>query len=117
MEPVKNKNVLIGASFAGLTSAFWMVEMGYKVTVVEKGSGLKMGGTPVDIEDQTVDIVKRMRLFQQIKANRISLERWEFKNAEDFTERAVLIKKPGEELPDNEFEIERDVLLTCCLKS
>ncbi|MCF0065594.1 hypothetical protein MUK70_10960 [Dyadobacter chenwenxiniae] len=80
MEPVKNKNVLIsGASFAGLTSAFWMVEMGYKVTVVEIGSGLKMGGTPADIKDQTVDIVKRMGLFQQIKANRISLERWEFK--------------------------------------
>ncbi len=112
MEPQKNRNVLIsGASFAGLTTAFWMTRMGYKVTIVELGNQLKMGGTPVDIKDQTIDIVKRMGLFEKIKANRLGLERWELKNADDVTERTVLLKQPGEELPDNEFEIERDVLL------
>ena len=106
------KKVLIsGASFAGLTTAFWMNKMGYKVTVVETSSDLKKGGTPVDIKDQTVDIVKRMGLFEQIKAKRLGLERWEFKNAEDVTIRTMLLKQPGEELPDDEFEIERDVLL------
>ncbi len=112
MEPITNKSVLIsGASFAGLTSAFWLAKMGYQVTIVEIGAQLKMGGTPVDIKEQTVDIVKRMGLFEQIKANRLSLEKWEFKNAADVTERTMLLKQPGEELPDNEFEIERDVLL------
>jgi 2-polyprenyl-6-methoxyphenol hydroxylase-like FAD-dependent oxidoreductase len=58
------KRVLIsGASFAGLTTAFWMIKMGYNVTVVETSADLKKGGTPVDIKDQTVDIVKRMGLF------------------------------------------------------
>jgi 2-polyprenyl-6-methoxyphenol hydroxylase-like FAD-dependent oxidoreductase len=108
----KNKKVLIsGASFAGLTAAFWMNKMGYEVTVVEISSYLKMGGTPVDIKDQTVDIVKRMGLFEQIKANRLGLERWEFKNTADVTLRTVLLKQPDEEMPDHEFEIERDVLL------
>lgn len=106
------KSVLIsGASFAGLTTAFWMKKLGYKVTVVEISPNLKKGGTPVDIKDQTVDIVKRMGLFEQIKAKRLELERWEFKNADDVTVRTMLLKEPNEELSDDEFEIERDVLL------
>lgn len=104
----QNKNVLIsGASFAGLTTAYWMNKIGYQVTVVEIGESLKMGGTPVDIKDETVDIVKRMGLFEQIKAHRIGPEKWEFKNADDQSENTVVLEK----LPDNAFEIERDVLL------
>lgn len=104
----QNKKVLVsGASFAGLTTAYWMNKMGYKVTVVEIGSNLKMGGTPVDIKDETVEIVKRMGLFEQIKAQRIGPEKWEFKNADDVSEKIVLLDKPL----DNEFEIERDNLL------
>ena len=39
-------NVLIsGASFAGLSSAFWMQELGHAVTVVEVAPGLRTGGT------------------------------------------------------------------------
>ena len=105
----RNKKVLVsGASFAGLTTAYWMNKMGYDVTIVEIGTHLKMGGTPVDIKDSTVDIVRRMGIFEQIKANRLKLEKWEFKNADDITEKTVLFKQ---ELPNNEFEIERDVLL------
>lgn len=105
----QTRKVLVsGASFAGLTMAYWLNKQGYKVTVVEIGNHLKMGGTPVDIKDETIDIVKRMGLFEQIKANRIGPEKWEFKNTEDISEHTVLLEK----LPDNEFEIERDVLLT-----
>lgn len=109
---MRGKKVLIsGASFAGLSTAYWMNKMGYTVTVVEVGNHLKMGGTPVDIKESTVDIVKRMGLFEQIKANRLSLESTEFKNADDVTESIRTLKQPGDELPDDEFEIERDTLL------
>ncbi|WP_298735638.1 FAD-dependent monooxygenase [uncultured Chitinophaga sp.] len=108
----QSKKVLVsGASFAGLVTAYWMNKLGYHVTVVEIGKGLKMGGTPVDIKDQTVDIVKRMGLFEKIKASRLKLERWEFKNADDTTQRTLLQRQPGDDWPDDEFEIERDVLL------
>lgn len=104
----QNKKVLVsGASFAGLTTAYWLSKLGYKVTVVEIGNHLKMGGTPVDIKDETVNIVKRMGIFEQIKAQRIGPEKWEFKNSDDVSEKTVLIEKQ----PDNEFEIERDILL------
>ncbi|TYR30820.1 hypothetical protein FXV77_21585 [Sphingobacterium phlebotomi] len=106
MEQIK-KVLVSGASFAGLTSAYWLNKLGYKVTVVEIGSHLKMGGTPVDIKNQTVDIVNRMGLLEQIKANRIGPAKWEFKNADDVTQYAVSVEK----LPDDEFEIERNILL------
>ena len=112
MELLKRKKVLIsGASFAGLTTAFRMNKMGCEVTVVEIGSGLKKGGTPVDIKDNTVDIIKRMGLFEQVKANRLHLERWEFKDADDVTQSTRILKQDDEEPADNEFEIERDTLL------
>ncbi|TCD00019.1 FAD-binding monooxygenase [Pedobacter frigidisoli] len=103
----KKKILISGASFAGLTTAYWMNKMGYRVTIVEIGTQLKMGGTPVDIKDGTVEIVKRMGLFEQIKANRVGPEKWEFKNADDVTEHSILLKQS----PENEFEIERDILL------
>ena len=108
----KNKNVLIsGASFAGLTTAYWMNQLGYNVTIIEIGSSLKKGGTPVDIKDSTVAIVKRMGIFEQIKAHRVGPEKWEFKNAADQTGYSLIIKGQGEEFADDEFEIERDTLL------
>jgi len=105
-------NVLIsGASFAGLSTAYWMKQLGYEVTIVEIGSGLRTGGTAVNIQGNTVDIVKRMGIFEQIRENRLNLTRWELKNADDVTERALVLRAEGEPAPEDEFEIERDVLL------
>lgn len=102
------KNILVsGASFAGLSTAYWMKKLGYNVTVVEIAEGLKKGGTPVNIRENTIDIVKRMGLFDQIKLNNINMGLMEFKNSDDVTEKMEF----REELGENEYEIERDVLL------
>ncbi|GAB3516993.1 Rossmann-fold NAD(P)-binding domain-containing protein [Emticicia fontis] len=107
MEAITNKKVLVsGASFAGLSTAYWMIQLGYKVTIVEIGNGIKKGGTPVNIEGNTVDIVRRMGILDPIKANTISMELLEFKNADDETEGSMVAEKEKDE-----FEIERDVLL------
>ena len=107
------KTVLVsGASFAGLSTAYWMNRLGYAVTVVEVAEGLKKGGTPVNIQENTVDIVKRMGLFDRIRANRIVMETIEFKNADDVTERSSPPQGGHAPPADTEYEIERDVLLT-----
>jgi 2-polyprenyl-6-methoxyphenol hydroxylase-like FAD-dependent oxidoreductase len=54
--------------------AHWMKKFGYKVTVVEIADGLRKGGTPADIRENTTDIVKRMGIFEQIISNRLDLE-------------------------------------------
>jgi 2-polyprenyl-6-methoxyphenol hydroxylase-like FAD-dependent oxidoreductase len=107
MKSLAEKRVLIsGASFAGLSTAYWMNKLGYNVTVVEINPGLKKGGTPVNIMENTIDIVKRMGLFDQIQANKITMKLMEFKNADDTSARSTPIQHDKDE-----YEIERDVLL------
>jgi 2-polyprenyl-6-methoxyphenol hydroxylase-like FAD-dependent oxidoreductase len=112
MDMNRNRNVLVsGASFAGLATAFWTKKLGYSVTVVEIAEGLKKGGTPVNICNNTVDIVKRMGLFEQIQSNRLPLRTTEFKSSDDVTERSGWMENNGEQPTSEEFEIERDALL------
>jgi 2-polyprenyl-6-methoxyphenol hydroxylase-like FAD-dependent oxidoreductase len=108
---MENGVLVCGASFAGLATAFWMTRLGYKVTVVEIAFGLKRGGTPVDIEANTIEIVKRMGLFDQIQSKRISMETIELKNSEDVTESTGFGQSGEAQRAAEEYEIERDVLL------
>jgi 2-polyprenyl-6-methoxyphenol hydroxylase-like FAD-dependent oxidoreductase len=106
------RSVLIcGASFAGLSTAYWMATFGYEVTVVEIASGPKKGGTPVNIQDRTIDIVKRMGLLDQIREQALKMEVMEFRNAADITERSSTRPQPAGDDMHDEYEIERDVLL------
>lgn len=107
------KRVLVsGASFAGLATAYWMRRRGYEVTVVETAKALRTGGTAVNIEGPTVEVAARMGILDAIRANRLNLERWEYKNADDVTEGFFVRTQPGEPPPENDIEVERDVLLT-----
>ena len=117
MRASEGKSVLVsGASFAGLSSAYWMSQLGYDVTVVEIGPGLRTGGTAVNIGGDTVDIVRRMGILEQIRANRLNLQRWEIKNADDRTERALVLRAEGDPPADDAFEIERNTLLHILLE-
>ncbi len=108
----KPLNVLIsGASFAGLATAFWMNRLGYRVTVVEIGKGLKMGGSPVDIKEGTVDIVKRMGLLERIQASSLKAKVVDFLDVEG-VKIARMPAQAGDAQGSNpEYEIERDTLL------
>lgn len=64
------KQVLIsGASFAGLTLAYWLNKFGYGVTVVELGDGLRTAGSPIDVRGEALTIAREMGIYDQIKAN------------------------------------------------
>lgn len=105
-------NVLVsGASFAGLTTAFWMNRLGYTVTVVEIGKGLKMGGSPVDIKEGTVDIVKRMGLLERIQASSLKAKAVDFLDVEGVKIARMPAQAGDARDPSPEYEIERDTLL------
>ncbi|WP_197062253.1 FAD-dependent monooxygenase [Flavobacterium rivuli] len=109
MELFKDKKVLIsGASMAGLSTAYWMNKLGYKVTVVEIANAPRTNGTAVDIKGTTVEIAKRMGIFEQLCSERLNVETIEFKNADDVTENVMVVSGEGVELADDEIEIERD---------
>jgi 2-polyprenyl-6-methoxyphenol hydroxylase-like FAD-dependent oxidoreductase len=105
------KVLISGASFAGLSTAHWLRRLGYDVTVVEIARGLRVGGTAVDIKGQTVDVVRRMGLLESIREDRLGLRRLEIKNADDVTERVLVMREDGEPPPEDELEIERTALL------
>lgn len=100
-----------GASFAGLSTAYWLRRLGYDVTVVEIADTLKKGGTPVDIRDQTIDVVKRMGLFDAIKERSLPPRPMEFKDANDVTQAVSLPQAHADGEPADGYEIDRDVLL------
>lgn len=76
---VQGRTVLIsGASFAGLATAYWMQRMGYAVTVVEVSKALRKGGTPVDIREGVVEVVRRMGLLDRIAAQSLKDRPMEF---------------------------------------
>lgn len=100
-----------GASFAGLATAYWMNRLGFRVTVVEVAEGLRKGGTPVNIEGETIDVVRRMGLLDVIRANSLPPRTTEFRDADDGIEGLW----PAQSHPAGEagegYEIERDALL------
>lgn len=64
------KQVLIsGASFAGLTLAYWLNKFGYQVTIIEVGKDLRKGGSPIDVRGKALDVVKEMGILEKIKAS------------------------------------------------
>ncbi|MDP9081682.1 MAG: FAD-dependent monooxygenase [Bacteroidota bacterium] len=113
MESLKNKKVLIsGASIAGLSAAWWMNSLGYQVTVVELAGEPRTAGAAIDLRGDAIDAVKRMGIFERLKANRLNVEMVAFKNADDSTAGSMLPNSEGAEPPDDEIEIERDKFIS-----
>ena len=114
MEAIIGKEVLVaGASIAGLVTAYWLRQAGYRVTVVERAPALRLGGAAVNLQGKALDVAQRMGIFAQLQANCLPLVPWEFKNAADET--VGLLNLGGEELPPpdelQDIEIEREQLL------
>ncbi|WP_343688675.1 FAD-dependent monooxygenase [Chitinophaga sp.] len=106
---MKLEKVLVsGASIAGLATAYWMNKAGYKVTVIEIADKPRIGGTAVDLRLGTIDVIKRMGIYEQIKLNQLNLQLIEFRNAQD--EIAGSIIQPRNEAGE-EIEIERTQLV------
>ena len=119
MESANGKKVLVsGASIAGLSTAYWLSNLGYHVTVVEQAAHPRLGGAAINVQGEALASAKRMGIFEQLKAHRLPTMQLAFKNADDLTENPL----PGgaEALSDDnieEIEIERDKLVTILLST
>jgi len=61
------RSVLIsGASVAGPALAFWLVRLGFAVTIVEKAPALREGGYAVDFRGTSMEVLRRMGLLEAI---------------------------------------------------
>lgn len=108
----QNIQVLVsGASFAGLATAYWMNRLGYRITVVETSSGLRRGGTPVDIEGEALATLAHMGMLDAVRAKALLPRRFEVKAEDDSTLGSLGGSPIAEDTPDEKYEIHRDDLL------
>jgi 2-polyprenyl-6-methoxyphenol hydroxylase-like FAD-dependent oxidoreductase len=104
--------LVCGASFAGLATAYWMNRLGYRVTLIEVASRLRKGGTPVDIEGQTIDVLACMGMIEAVRAKALPARVLDFKDADNRTVGTVGGRSDSDDDgPKNRYEIHRDDLL------
>ncbi|MFG3002525.1 FAD-dependent monooxygenase [Streptomyces calvus] len=85
----KGSVLVSGASIAGSAVAFWLHRYGFEVTVVEKSTGLRGGGYPIDVRGTAVEVARRMGILPRLRDAHIESRRMTFLNA-DGSEAAVL---------------------------
>jgi 2-polyprenyl-6-methoxyphenol hydroxylase-like FAD-dependent oxidoreductase len=79
MNHTANRKILIsGASIAGPALAYWLDRYGFEVTVVEKATGLRGGGYPIDIRGTARGVVERMGLLQRLRQAHVDTRRSTF---------------------------------------
>nr|QDM54901.1 hypothetical protein [Curtobacterium flaccumfaciens pv. flaccumfaciens] len=88
-----------------------MRRLGYDVSIVEVAPGLKRGGTPVDIRDDTIAIVDRMGLLEQISAKALATRVTEFTTPERDRIARMDPVPPSAGSTGDGYEIHRDDLL------
>ncbi|WP_423920162.1 FAD-dependent monooxygenase [Frigoribacterium sp. 2-23] len=102
------RRVLIsGASFAGLTTAIWMQRLGYQVMIVERATGLRTGGTPVDLKSDTLAIVGRLGLLQAVRDRVLPARRTAFAHADGTTIATMEPEPTAETITIDEYEAHR----------
>ncbi|MBS1633994.1 MAG: FAD-dependent monooxygenase [Bacteroidetes bacterium] len=107
---MKNQVLISGASFAGLTLAYWLHKYGYQVTIVEISKSLRKEGAPIDVRGEALHIAEEMGILEKIKAKEV-LEGNEIQmvNAQNETMAAFSINGQDEYLGD--IEIFREDLI------
>lgn len=118
MESATGKNVLIsGASIAGLATAYWLSNLGYRVTVVELAAQPRLGGAAINVQGEALASARRMGIFAQLKAHGLPPSQLSFKNADDVMDtppQPVTVAPLADDEPE-EIEIERDKLVSILL--
>jgi 2-polyprenyl-6-methoxyphenol hydroxylase-like FAD-dependent oxidoreductase len=75
MKPLKEINVLVsGASIAGLSTAYWLIKYGFKVTVVERAPHIRPGGQALDVRGPALEVAGRMGILDDIRKNGTKLK-------------------------------------------
>jgi 2-polyprenyl-6-methoxyphenol hydroxylase-like FAD-dependent oxidoreductase len=61
-------SVLIsGGGIAGATLAYWLGRYGMSPTVVERASGIRSSGSPVDVRGEAVDVAEEMGVMSRLR--------------------------------------------------
>ncbi|KAM0349095.1 hypothetical protein ACHAPU_004031 [Fusarium lateritium] len=65
------KVLICGGGCAGPALAFWLAELGHRVTIVERFPVLRATGAQIDFREQGIETLKRMGLVDEIRAKMV----------------------------------------------
>jgi 2-polyprenyl-6-methoxyphenol hydroxylase-like FAD-dependent oxidoreductase len=85
----KGTVLVSGASIAGPAVAYWLHRYGFAVTVVEKASGVRGGGYPIDVRGTALEVARRMGILPQLREAHVESRRLTFLDADGSTVASV----------------------------
>ncbi|HWD07111.1 MAG TPA: FAD-dependent monooxygenase [Amycolatopsis sp.] len=75
------KTVLIsGAGVAGPALAYWLARAGFRPTVVERATGLRSSGSPVDVRGPAAEVARKMGISPRLREMATSVRSLRFVN-------------------------------------
>ncbi|MBS0585185.1 MAG: tetracycline destructase [Verrucomicrobia bacterium] len=105
-----NKILVIGAGIAGPAVCYWLRRFGFSPILIEKFANIRKGGQGLDLRGVTIDLVKRMGIYEKICNMRTQIEFGRYMDAGD----NILHEEKGERFgfrQDEEVEILRGDLI------
>ena len=69
-----NKILVIGAGIAGPAVCYWLKRFGFSPILIERSANLRKGGHALDVRGTTIDLVKRMGIYEEISNRRTQVE-------------------------------------------
>ncbi|WP_051740436.1 FAD-dependent monooxygenase [Streptomyces xylophagus] len=106
----KLKVLISGASIAGPALALWLARYGADVTVVERWPELRTGGQLVDLRGVSREVLRRMGVDTEVRAERDSNSGLSFVDSRGRTKGALRADQFGGDGPVAEIEILRGTL-------
>ena len=70
-----------GAGVAGATLAYWLTRHGFEVTVVERVTGQRSSGNPVDVKGPAVTVAQKMGIMPRLEAVASGVSQMTFVNS------------------------------------
>lgn len=99
--------LVTGGSIAANTLAWWLVEAGFNVTVVEKAKEFREGGQSIDVRGIARTVIERMGIEEEVDRNGTGETGWTYVDENGELVAAFRIEDVGGEGPTSKFEILR----------
>jgi 2-polyprenyl-6-methoxyphenol hydroxylase-like FAD-dependent oxidoreductase len=109
--------LISGAGIAGSTLAYWLARHGLQVTVVERVTGQRSSGHPVDIKGPAVAVVEQMGIMPQLHAVASRVNRLVFVDAAGHEQASMSMKTFQSSAGDREVEVARADLAAILLSA
>ncbi len=108
---------MVGAGIAGPTLAYWLAQHGFTPTVVERADAVRAGGQAIDVHGQALEVLARMGLLEQARADSTDIRGMSFVDARGRTlARTTAFSLTGGDMNSPDIELMRSDLLDALLE-